>query len=666
MNQLCFLQVSETTKWLDRLKAMVALHILVYSERNVLFPEIAASLPADVSATYLSNPAQLRKAVGTQQAAALVVVLPSGSDEDLSSFAPLQSVLGDLPLILIAPEGSVRVPALSSLLEFHPRALLRHPFAREELAAALDKVLSPPISVIDRGDLEATLAETNLRLNERLQEINTIYTVGKSVASSLDVEEVLERAVVASVNLTRADAGFISLREDDQLLVRVAKGRRTQVPARLREETSDSVAWQVIRSGKPVMLQEETRIATGLLVKALLYVPLQVPDEGTIGVLGVVNQVEDEPFTENQLFTLSSVADFAAIALSNARLFTERERERSRLSAILENAAEAIIVTDTANQLWVWSDTAAQIFQLEIEAQGSPVTECIESSEILDLFTEADGDHPVRNAEVTFKDGRIYNAQLSTIAGVGRVVVMQEITRLKELDRLKSEFVSTVSHDLRTPLTTIQGYVELLSRAGPLNEMQTSFVDKALSSLSHITELISDLLDIGRIEAGYDLEMTPLRLDELIRSAGEAAEVAAAQEGIALSLTLPDHPMWVWGNRRRLRQVLDNLISNAIKYNRPKGWIKVGARHNADHFVVSVRDSGIGIPSQEQPRIFERFYRVQSVETEDVPGTGLGLAIVKSVVERHKGRIWVDSAYGEGSTFTFVMPVYTPRSDRSN
>lgn len=666
MNQLCFLQVSETTKWLDRLKAMVALHILVYSERNVLFPEIAASLPADVSATYLSNPAQLRKAVGTQQAAALVVVLPSGSDEDLSSFAPLQSVLGDLPLILIAPEGSVRVPALSSLLEFHPRALLRHPFAREELAAALDKVLSPPISVIDRGDLEATLAETNLRLNERLQEINTIYTVGKSVASSLDVEEVLERAVVASVNLTRADAGFISLREDDQLLVRVAKGRRTQVPARLREETSDSVAWQVIRSGKPVMLQEETRIATGLLVKALLYVPLQVPDEGTIGVLGVVNQVEDEPFTENQLFTLSSVADFAAIALSNARLFTERERERSRLSAILENAAEAIIVTDTANQLWVWSDTAAQIFQLEIEAQGSPVTECIESSEILDLFTEADGDHPVRNAEVTFKDGRIYNAQLSTIAGVGRVVVMQEITRLKELDRLKSEFVSTVSHDLRTPLTTIQGYVELLSRAGPLNEMQTSFVDKALSSLSHITELISDLLDIGRIEAGYDLEMTPLRLDELIRSAGEAAEVAAAQEGIALSLTLPDHPMWVWGNRRRLRQVLDNLISNAIKYNRPKGWIKVGARHNADHFVVSVRDSGIGIPSQEQPRIFERFYRVQSVETEDVPGTGLGLAIVKSVVERHKGRIWVESAYGEGSTFTFVMPVYTPRSDRSN
>lgn len=644
---------------------MVALHILVYSERNVLFPEIAASLPADVSATYLSNPAQLRKAVGTQQAAALVVVLPSGSDEDLSSFAPLQSVLGDLPLILIAPEGSVRVPALSSLLEFHPRALLRHPFAREELAAALDKVLSPPISVIDRGDLEATLAETNLRLNERLQEINTIYTVGKSVASSLDVEEVLERAVVASVNLTRADAGFISLREGDQLLVRVAKGRRTQVPARLREETSDSVAWQVIRSGKPVMLQEETRIATGLLVKALLYVPLQVPDEGTIGVLGVVNQVEDEPFTENQLFTLSSVADFAAIALSNARLFTERERERSRLSAILENAAEAIIVTDTANQLWVWSDTAAQIFQLEIEAQGSPVTECIESSEILDLFTEADGDHPVRNAEVTFKDGRIYNAQLSTIAGVGRVVVMQEITRLKELDRLKSEFVSTVSHDLRTPLTTIQGYVELLSRAGPLNEMQTSFVDKALSSLSHITELISDLLDIGRIEAGYDLEMTPLRLDELIRSAGEAAEVAAAQEGIALSLTLPDHPMWVWGNRRRLRQVLDNLISNAIKYNRPKGWIKVGARHNADHFVVSVRDSGIGIPSQEQPRIFERFYRVQSVETEDVPGTGLGLAIVKSVVERHKGRIWVDSAYGEGSTFTFVMPVYAPRSDGS-
>ncbi|MGC9521619.1 MAG: ATP-binding protein [Anaerolineae bacterium] len=597
-----------------------------------------------------------------QQGEALVCILPPGlgsgaACSDTLSLASLESALEGLPLILIARGDSVSVSALRKVLPLHPRALLSYPFTQDEFRSVLQEALST--SMVGRGDLEATLAETNRRLNERLQEINTVYSVGKSVTSSLDVAEVLERAVIASVNLTQADAGFIILRENDRLLVRVAKWRHTQPSAQLRDETSDSVAWRVIRSGRPVMLHEKTRIATGLLINALLYVPLQAPDKGTIGVLGVVNQVKDEPFTENQLFALSSVADFVGIALSNARLFSDRERERLRLSAILENAAEAIIVTDTADRLWVWSDTAARILGIDAQAQGLSVAECIESPEIRDLFTEASGDRPVLNSEVTLEDGRIYNAQLSTIHGVGRLVVMQEITRLKELDRLKSEFVSTVSHDLRTPLTTIQGYVELLNRAGPLNELQTSFVDKALSSLSHITDLISDLLDIGRIEAGYDLEMTSLRLDDLIRSAVEAAQVAAAQDGISVSLTLPDSPMWVWGNKRRLRQVLDNLIHNAIKYNRPEGWIEVLARRDADHFVVSVRDSGIGIPPQEQSRIFERFYRVQSAETEDVPGTGLGLAIVKSVVERHKGRIWVESVYGEGSTFTFVMPIHT-------
>ena len=249
--------------------------------------------------------------------------------------------------------------------------------------------------------------------------------------------------------------------------------------------------------------------------------------------------------------------------------------------------------------------------------------------------------------------------QADLLDGVGRVAVMQEITHLKELDRLKSEFVSTVSHDLRTPLTTIQGYVELLDRAGPLNDMQTKFIGKALSSLSHITALISDLLDIGRIEAGYDLEMQPLRMDELIRLATEAAGVIAATQDIDVSLELPQAPLWVWGNTRRLRQVLDNLISNALKYNRSGGRVRVSGRRDGDHVVVQVSDTGIGVPAEEQPRLFERFYRVQTPETEGIKGTGLGLAIVKSVIEKHRGRVWVESIPGQGSTFAFLLPIYS-------
>ena len=507
----------------------------------------------------------------------------------------------------------------------------------------------------DDPPLEVTLAAANRRLNERLQEINTIYTVGKSVASSLDAREILDRVVLAAANLTRADDGFIVMQEGERLFLRVVKHRGSRYPDHRHDETSDKMAWQVIRSGRPAMLHRETRISPEFLVRALLYVPLKAPGAGTIGILGVVYLVKDAAFSENQLFAVSTIADFAAIALENARLFALREVERSRLSAILERAAEAIIVTDGRNRLWLWSDTAARLFGIDTEAQGCPLEEYVDNEELRSLFTLAGQDGGVVHSEITLDDGRIYNAQLSTIEDVGHVAVMQEITHLKELDRLKSEFVSTVSHDLRTPLTTIQGYVELLERAGPLNETQQGFVDRALDSLSNVTALITDVLDIGRIEAGYDLEMQKVKLDELIRTTVDATQTYAFSAGIDLTADLPRSPLWVWGNMRRLRQVLDNLISNAIKYNRPAGWVKVVARHDDDHVVVQVSDSGIGIPPEEESRIFDRFYRIQSPEADGVEGTGLGLAIVKSVIEKHKGRIWVDSVPGEGSTFTLIQ-----------
>jgi two-component system NtrC family sensor kinase len=397
-----------------------------------------------------------------------------------------------------------------------------------------------------------------------------------------------------------------------------------------------------------------------LLVQGLLYVPLNAPGRGPIGVLGVVNHVENDPFNEQQLFVLSSVGDFAAIAFENARLFDGIRSEKVKLSAVLEHASEAVIVTDTANRLWLWSETAAEIFSLDPEAQGQPLEEVITHTKLLELFDDGITERENPRAEIELSSGQVYNAQLSEIAQVGHIIVMQDISHLKELDHLKSEFVSTVSHDLRTPLTTIQGYIALLDRAGPLTEMQETFIHKAMVSLDHITDLITDLLDIGRIEADYDLEMKPLRLDAMIRHTVENNQVEAENQDLELSAHLPDDTLWVHGNRRRLQQVFDNLVSNAMKYNEPGGWIQIEARRNNHHIFVSVSDNGIGIPPEAQPKIFERFFRVQSPNTEDIRGTGLGLAIVKSVIEKHKGRIWVESTPGEGSIFSFLLPYHEP------
>lgn len=248
------------------------------------------------------------------------------------------------------------------------------------------------------------------------------------------------------------------------------------------------------------------------------------------------------------------------------------------------------------------------------------------------------------------------NAQITSAPQLGRVVVMQDITKLKELDRIKTEFVQTVSHDLRTPLTTIQGYVMLLDRAGSLNEMQRAFVRKALDSLADITDLITDLLDLGRIEAEYEMPMQDLQLQQILKEVQTRHQNQARELNINLEVVPPETPLQVRGNPYRLQQALGKVVDNAIKYNRPNGEVKLDTEDTGEHVIVRVKDNGFGIPLADQAHIFERFYRVILPETESIRGTGLGLAIVKSIIERHRGRIWVESAVGEGSCFTLLLP----------
>ncbi len=647
-------------------------HIVIYSKDLNILQEFKALLTADAlsSADYtikhLTEPENL-KGLDLNNVVLFLLVLP-----ETTAYETLQAINSQIPLgvpVLVITPIQPSLNLVNEMLHMQILGVIKPPLNDPRSQAILIDALERAPNIARRRRLEKDLMHTNDRLNRRLQEINTIYSVGKYVASTLSLEKVLERVVEASINLTQAEEGFILLKEGDRLFLRESKNMQENIERRLHVEATDNVAWQVIKSGRPTMLHRETKITTGYLVRALLYVPLQTPGQGTTGVLGVVNRQKERSFTEHQLFTLSSLADFAAIALENARLFGVVEAEQLRLRSILEHASEAILMTNIENHILLWSQTAAEAFEIPSSAQGRPIEDIVHHSAVQELFDQAadtvnkparsavaEREGPVLHTEVKLSGGRTFNAQLTTIPDIGRVMIMQNITHLKELDRLKSEFVSTVSHDLRTPLTTIQGYVELLDRVGPLNEMQNSFIKKALRSLSHITDLIGDLLDIGRIEAGYDLEMEPCRIDKIIAEVGEANLQMATQQDIRLRWKLSDDPLWVQGNTRRLRQVIENLVSNALKYNRPGGLVEMRARRDNDHIIVHVRDTGIGIPLEEQPRVFERFYRVQSDETEDIHGTGLGLAIVKSVVEKHKGRIWVESVVGHGSEFSFVIP----------
>jgi two-component system NtrC family sensor kinase len=287
---------------------------------------------------------------------------------------------------------------------------------------------------------------------------------------------------------------------------------------------------------------------------------------------------------------------------------------------------------------------------------GLALPEAIDHPDLIRLVERKGDKSTMRQAEIAFEDGRIFNAHMTTIEDVGHAVVMQDITHLKELDRIKSEFVSVVSHDLRSPLTAILGYVELLPRVGPINDAQEEFIRRVRGNVNHITALISDLLDLGRIEAGFDREMETYHLNRLIRDVVDGLRPSLEEKQQHLALQLAPHVPPNLGSPLRLRQAISNLVGNAVKYTPAGGTVTIETKLEGKQAVMRVRDTGVGIPFADQPYIFDKFFRAETV-ADSHQGTGLGLAIVKSVIERHHGRIWVESEPGQGSVFSVVLPI---------
>ena len=564
----------------------------------------------------------------------------------------------DIPVIFTTVRESVEL--VVQAFRLGARDYVIKPFAPQEMQDAIQRVITATTLRAERDQLTRQLVEANQQFQRQLQELNIIYTIGRSVTSLLDLNSVLNRVVEAAVYLADAEEGMLLLldRERNELYLRAAKDVDEKVARSLRVRADDSVAGRVLQSDRPVLLTgDRAKVTTSYLVKALLYIPLRVPDRGVIGVLGVINREAEQSFSERDIFLLSALADYAAIAIENARLFETVKAEQAKSEAVLREAQDAIIVVDEENKILLCNAAACTALGLgRTSLLHRPVDKAIPHPMLCSMFAQVRDTGRVTRSEVSLEDGLTFNAQLTPIAGVGRVLMMQNITHLKELSRVKSEFVAAVSHDLRTPLTSIQGYIELLPRAGSLNVQQQEFILRARQSMETITELINALLDIDRLETGFELEMVPCDLRQVIEEAVKDFRPQMEENEQELRWESPAALPLVRGNPHRLRQVMDNLLSNAAKYTPEGGWIAVNANEDDGHVVVRVADNGVGIPPPQQLYVFDKFYRVESQETLGIAGTGLGLAIVKTVIERHNGRVWVESRPGVGSVFSFVLP----------
>jgi two-component system phosphate regulon sensor histidine kinase PhoR len=564
-----------------------------------------------------------------------------------------------LPVILMTFHGSETL-AVTAFRQGVKDYILK-PFQVEEMLEAMERALSEVRLRHERDDLMARLMNANRLLEQRVKEVNTLFGIGKSVTALLDLEKLLARLVEAAVYLTGAEEGSLLLvdEETDELYMVAAQGFDKRMARSFRIRVEDSLAGEVIRTGEPMMLDgsQSQRIKTAYLVRSLIYVPLRVKNRVS-GVLGVDNRQTERAFTKHDLRLLSVLAGYAAIALENARLFAEVESERTKLATVLGGIEEPVLVSTGRDDRVVLANAAARrAFDLgAMVVEGHPLAQLIQNEALVDFVTSALETGSAKKTEIPLSDGRTLYATLTPIPDVGRAVIMQDITHLKELDQMKTEFVSTVSHDLRSPLTSILGYAQMLKAIGPLDEKQEMFIERIMASVGQITELINDLLDIGRIEAGLGIDMRPCNMSVIAGDTVEQFQNEATRKGQKLVYHAPVEAAVVLGDDLRLRQVLSNLIGNAIKYTPEEGQIRVTVRLEDSIVLLSVEDDGIGIPAAELPFIFDKFYRVESDETADIQGTGLGLSICKSVVEKHGGRIWAESVPGKGSIFHVALP----------
>jgi two-component system NtrC family sensor kinase len=496
-------------------------------------------------------------------------------------------------------------------------------------------------------------------LQKRVDGLEALQRIGRTVTALLDLDSVLTAVVDSAVELTGSEEGSLLLLDENsgELYMRASRNFQDDFARKFRLPIQDTLAGQVLRTGKPIVMDAATpqKIKTAYLVHTLIYVPLQVHGR-LIGVLGVDNRQSGHPFHDEHLTLVSALADYAAIAIENASLYSRTEIERKRFETILTEVEDGVMVVDLDDRFVLANNTVRDAFHLgDANITGRPARELLQHADLLELISDENKSRSTRG-EITLEDGRVFNAHLTPVPEVGYAITMQDITHLKELDRIKSDFVSTVSHDLRSPLTAILGYIELIDRVGPLNATQREFINRVQFSVSNITALINDLLDLGRIEAGFDARKEIVPIAAIITYAVEGLRSRAEEKRQNLEVRVADGLPSVYGNPVRLRQLIANLLGNAIKYTPVGGTVVIAAESEGEQIIIRVIDNGPGIPPADQPYIFDKFYRASNVPS-DTPGTGLGLAIVKSIVENHQGRTWVESNIGQGTIFFVVLPI---------
>jgi PAS domain S-box-containing protein len=527
----------------------------------------------------------------------------------------------------------------------------------------------------------------------RGMDLSALLRLAETATRSLDPGKILNDTLDESLNFLGFDVGFIRTVDGEKsgMVVRAARGLRSpeflegvtpltgsrRNVSRIVFETKEPYVCADIRRN-PVYTNR-TMEREGVVSTAAAPI---LSKNRVLGII-VVGSRKAHRFTSREIRLLTALGAQLGAALENAELYYELARDKAYIENLVENAGDAIVSTDTGDRVLTWNRAAEVIFGYsKDEATGSSFNIVMppeRSRELEEIRLKLEVTGPMRNLETRRrrKDGTVFDVALAVSPlkdEGGRVIgflhIVKDITeknryerRLKELDRMKSDFVSSVSHELRTPLTAIKGSVDNMVDGilGPVTEKQARYLARINANADRLARLISDLLDLSKIEAGrIELKPAVVEVSSIINEVADSLRGIAADKLIRIENNGAE-PIQVWADRDKVIQILTNLIGNAVKFTPPHGRVAIAAHEREDGWVkIAVEDNGPGIPADEAGKIFDKFYQAQQPNKVNVKGTGLGLAISKSLVELHGGSIGYQRGTDGGSVFSFTLPARRP------
>lgn len=586
----------------------------------------------------------------------------------------------DVPVILMTAHGSEAIAV--EAFRLGARNYLIKPFSETEAQAVINQALRERRLAREKDQLTR-------HLRQRVQELTVLYSIGKSVSALLDHDELMVRIVEAGVYITHAEEGFLLLRDPDanELYLRAAKNLGEQRTKALRIPIDDSLAGQVIRTGKPIRLDKTTsggvlKVKTGFLVRAILQVPLIVGDN-VIGVLAVDNQQSERTFSENDQYLLSALADYAAITIENARLYQQSRRNEDRYRDLFANAHDLIFTLD--RQLRLQSINSAGVALLgasETALIGRPLCDFATSEkwqETQRAFDELLAQRPIppfglelrgHNDETAtldvsarlVQDGKTFTIHCIARDLTERRQLEEQLTRSEKLSAI-GQLVAGVAHEVNNPLTSISGYTQLMLRDTSLPAAVHDDLRQVYTQAERAARIVQNLLLFAR-------EHKPQRirtdLNEVVRSTLSLRSYQLKVDGIRVVFDLDGHLPQTTADPFQLQQVLLNLINNAHHAMTGRGEYGTLTLRSYTSFqtasetaalssptvVVAVGDTGVGISPRSLTKIFDPFYTTKPVGQ----GTGLGLSICFGIIQEHGGRIWAESEVGVGTTMFVELP----------